>query len=358
MTEKINKVKYQKLDKLEAIRGFAALYVVLFHALPQKIYLYGINVGVLFRFGPESVILFFILSGFVIKYTYEKSKDKSFKNYFIRRFIRLYSPMLIIFLMGYGIKCFEEGLLADPEWLRLGGNLLMLQDVVTQKPHVICGVYMSNGPLWSLSYEWWFYMLFFLLVTKIKSDRLNVWIAVITISAAFSYLFYPFFLNRILMYFAIWWIGVRFAQTYLNKEVFSIKKMLPYGAVLLIITAILGLNLYLNRDAIETYQFRYSAFPIIEFRHFAFAFLVMFGAIIWQNMHWFAFDRIFGIFKYIAPCSYVIYISHTYLVVHATYLSFLNNRVLELILYIIVMIAFSFLVEVFIYNKIKKFVLG
>ena len=73
-------MKSQKLDKLEALRGFAAIYVVLFHSLPQKFYLFGINVGVLFRFGPESVILFFILSGFVIKFTYEKSRNKSFKN--------------------------------------------------------------------------------------------------------------------------------------------------------------------------------------------------------------------------------------------------------------------------------------
>jgi len=350
-------MKSQKLDKLEALRGFAAIYVVLFHSLPQKFYLFGIDVGVLFRFGPESVILFFILSGFVIKFTYEKSRNKSFKNYFIRRFVRLYAPLLIIFILGYVLKCIEEGAMANPELLRLGGNLLMLQDVVTQKPHVICGVYMSNGPLWSLSYEWWFYMLFFLLISKIKSERMNVWIAALTISAAASYLIYPFFLNRLLMYFAIWWIGVRFAQTYLNQERYSIRKMLPYGMVLLTITAILGLNLFLNREVIHTYEFRYSAYPIIEFRHFAFALLVMFGAIIWQNLHWFGFNAIFGLFKYIAPCSYVIYISHHYLVTTATYLQFINNKFIEFGLYILIMIAFSFLIEVVVYGKIKRLVL-
>ena len=68
-----------RLERLEALRGFAALYVVFFHILPQKIYLLGLDIGALFRFGPEAVIVFFVLSGFVIKYTYEKSKDKSFK---------------------------------------------------------------------------------------------------------------------------------------------------------------------------------------------------------------------------------------------------------------------------------------
>lgn len=351
-------MKKQKLEKLEALRGFAALYVVFFHALPQNIYLWGINIGFLFRFGPESVILFFILSGFVIKYTYEKSRDKSFKHYFIRRFIRLYIPLFAIFILAYGLKCFHEGTLASPELWTLGGNLLMLQDVMTQKPNVVCGVYLANGPLWSLSYEWWFYMLFFFLITKIHHERLNVWIGILTIAAAFSYLFYPFMVNRLMMYFAIWWIGVKFATTYLNKEQFSIRAMLPYGAVLLTITIILAINLYINQALIKSYTFPYSAFPIIELRHFAFAIIVMFSAIIWQNKKWFGFNYLFGVFKYIAPCSYVIYISHTYLVVHATYLRFLNNKVLEFGLYIIVMIAFSYLVEVLIYNRIKTMIIG
>jgi hypothetical protein len=160
------------------------------------------------------------------------------------------------------------------------------------------------------------------------------------------------------MYFAIWWIGVRFATTYLNNEKFTIRGILPYGAVLLSITLILGLNLYLNREAIHTYTYAYSAFPIIEFRHFAFALIVMFAAVAWHNLHWIGFNYIFGIFKYIAPCSYVIYISHTYLVVHATYLDFLHSPVIAFCIYLAVMIAFSFLVEVYFYNRIKKLILG
>ena len=85
-------MKNKKIEKLEAIRGFAAFYVVLFHLLPQKILLFGINIGFLFRFGSEAVIMFFILSGFVIKYTWENSSDKSFKKYFFEKiFTDLYS---------------------------------------------------------------------------------------------------------------------------------------------------------------------------------------------------------------------------------------------------------------------------
>jgi len=351
-------MKSQKLEKLESLRGFAALYVVFFHVLPQKIYLWGINVGFLFRFGPEAVIVFFVLSGFVIKYTYERSKDKSFKYYFIRRFIRLYVPLAFIFLLGYFLKCYGEGSLANPEWGSLFGNIFMLQDVISQKPNVISPAYMGNGVLWSLSYEWWFYMLFFLLVTKIKSEKLNKYVSIITIIAALSYLVYPFIVNRLAMYFAIWWTGVRFADAYLNKKKFDFALIMPQAYLLIAISAILGLNLALHFSATKIYTYPLVAYPFIELRHFVFAIMVLFGSIIWKNLNWWGFKYTLGSFKYLAPCSYVIYISHHYLVVEATYLSFLNNKFLEYGIYIVLLIVFSYILEVVIYNRIRKWIIG
>jgi peptidoglycan/LPS O-acetylase OafA/YrhL len=347
-----------RLEKLEAVRGFAALYVVFFHVLPQKIFLFGINVGTIFRFGPEAVIVFFVLSGFVIKFTYEKSKDKSFRFYFIRRFIRLYIPLFFIFLLGYLIKCYSEGALANPEWGTLFGNIFMLQDVISQKPNVISAAYMGNGVLWSLSYEWWFYMLFFLLASKISSDKLNKWVNILTITAAATYVIYPFHVNRLAMYFAIWWIGVRFADTYLSGGKFTIRSILPYAYVLFTITAILGLNLAIHFSFTKVYTYPLVAYPFIELRHFVFASMVMFGAVIWQNLNWYGFNFFFGSFKYLAPFSYVIYIAHHYLVIEATYLRFINNKVIEYGLYIVVLILFSYLLEVVVYNRIRKILIG
>ncbi len=351
-------MKKNRLEKLEAVRGFAALYVVLFHALPQKIYLLGINVGALFRFGPEAVIVFFALSGFVIKYTYERSVDKSFKYYFIRRFIRLYIPLFFIFLLGYLIKCYSEGGLASPEWRTLLGNIFMLQDVISQKPNVISAAYMGNGVLWSLSYEWWFYMLFFVLATYVKKEQLNRWVNIMVILAAASYILYPFIVNRLMMYFAIWWIGVRFADSYLKGERITIKSIMPYAFVLGAVIALLALNLYIHFSYTKVYSYPLVAYPFIELRHFVFAIMVMFGAVIWKNWHWIGFNSVFGIFKYLAPCSYVIYISHHYLVIEATYLNFIPNKVIEYGLYIVLMILFSYVLEVVVYNRIRKLLIG
>jgi peptidoglycan/LPS O-acetylase OafA/YrhL len=347
-------MKNNKLQKLEAIRGFSALYVVLFHMLPQKIYVFGINIGFLFRFGSEAVIMFLILSGFVIKYSWEKNPNKTFKTYFLKRFVRIYIPLLFIFLLAYLIKCYAEGSFVDPETQTLLGNLFMLQDVISLKPNVISATYMGNGVLWSLSYEWWFYMLFFILSDRIKPTKLNGWVNVITIIAAISYLFYPFILNRIIMYFAIWWIGVRFAEIYLKGEIYTFTSIKNYAYILLFILGILGLNLYINFEYTKVYNYPLVAFPFIELRHFTFAFLAMFAGVIWNKLNWFGFDELFGIFKYLAPFSYVIYISHHYLVVEATYLSFINNKIIEYTLYLLFMFLFSYLIEVVLYTKIKK----
>lgn len=351
-------MKTNRLEKLEAVRGFAALYVVLFHTLPQKILIGGINIGLLFRFGPEAVIVFFALSGFVIQYTYERSKDKSFRYYFVRRFIRLYIPLLFIFLLGYILKCYEAGQLASPDWKTLIGNLFMLQDVISQKPNVITGAYMGNGVLWSLSYEWWFYMLFFVLRRKIAVEKLNKWVSVLCITAALSYLFYPFIINRLVMYFAIWWTGVRFASLYLRNEPIHFKNILPHLVLLSVITAISGINFYIHQSASSQYTYPLVAYPFVEFRHFLFSLIVATGAVLWKKWNWIGFNSLFEVFKHLAPASYVIYISHHYLVVDATYLSFLHNKMLEYTLYIIVMIAFSFLIEVILYEKIRKKILS
>ncbi len=351
-------MKKKRLEKLESLRGFAALYVVLFHLLPQKIMLAGINIGLLFRFGPEAVIVFFVLSGFVIKYTYEKSADKSFRFYFIRRFIRLYIPLFFIYLLGYFLKCYQEGQLANPDWSNLLGNLLMLQDVISQKPNVITGAYMGNGVLWSLSYEWWFYMLFYVLVRFIQPGKVKWWVNILILTAAASYIIYPFFLNRLVMYFGIWWIGVLFAEMYLKGEEITLRSLFPYTYVLMGATALLGLNLYIHFSYTKVYSYPLVAYPFVELRHFLFAFFVMFGAVIWHRLRWVGYNPVFGWFKYLAPASYVIYIAHHYLVIEASYLQFLNNKIIEYSLYILLLIGFSYLIEVVIYERLRKWILG
>jgi peptidoglycan/LPS O-acetylase OafA/YrhL len=341
----------KKLTKLEAIRGFAAAYVVLHHLFAKKLVIAGKDFSVLFRFGQEAVILFFLLSGFVIQYAYLKSKDKSFKTFFFKRFNRIYIPLICIFIANYiVILISNNGFSID--WAKLTGNLLMLQDVGSLKPNVICNPFLGNTPLWSLSYEWWFYMLFFVIVNKVKVNS-STFVYILSIIAAITYVIYPNFINRELMYLCIWWIGADMARLYVNGEKIDLKSLrVPLTALVLnIIILIINVKLLHNKNSI-------GVSPFLEVRHFLFALISIVGAILWSKIKWVGFNKTLGLFEILAPISFGIYISHWFLVIEANYFDkLISNVTLRYLGYIMVCVLFSYLVERVIYVGLNRIIL-
>ena len=68
-----------RLGKLEAIRGLAAVYVAVGHAI-------GAHTWWL-KFGQEAVMVFFLLSGFVIEHTFARSPSASFTSFLLKRWV-------------------------------------------------------------------------------------------------------------------------------------------------------------------------------------------------------------------------------------------------------------------------------
>jgi len=341
-----------KLDKLEAIRGIAAIYVVFHHSFfSENFSLFGHNLSFLFKFGQEAVILFFLMSGFVIGYSFELSKDKSFWSYFQKRFYRIFIPLGIVMATQYAIISIQSGFFIYPRWLELAGNILMLQDVAALKPNVICSPYLGNTPLWSLSYEWWFYMLFYLFYKLFPKVRfLESFVAILVIVSAASYIWYPFFLNRLFMYYGIWWTGVELAKSYLNNKSVRIKDLKLSTLTLAVTIIILSFNCYLHKDKITTI----GVSPFLELRHFGFTLAALFIAILWQKLNWKYFDQILGRFALFAPFSYVLYISHYFLVAKANYLDFIGNKYLAFFIYLGVAFIYSYLVETVIFPRLRN----
>ena len=67
-----------KIKKLDTIRAFAALYVMIAHF--GMGFFKGTNYSIPFRFAQEAVMLFFLLSGFVIYISFIKNPNISFKS--------------------------------------------------------------------------------------------------------------------------------------------------------------------------------------------------------------------------------------------------------------------------------------
>lgn len=344
-----------RLEKLEALRGFAAFYVVLHHTIPHSATVYGLNAGILLRFGQEAVILFFLLSGFVINLSFQTSQNKTFKHYFSKRFLRIYIPLIVVFAVGYLLSAYNNGKPIDPEIPNLLKNLLMIQDWDKVKPNVLAAPYMSNIPLWSLSYEWWFYMLYFPLVSYIKNSRLrDTLVLAVCIISAVSYYYYPNFLNRLLMYLVIWWAGVQLSDLYLKSRLNTKAVTAPLlGVAVVMIILLVSLILHRNNGA----TMMLGMHPFLEFRHVTSALMMIVAGLLWRRIGWIGFNQIFKPFLWLAPISYVIYICHVHLMVDATYLDWIANKYLKWFAYMACLLMFSALVELWFYPRTRNWFL-
>jgi peptidoglycan/LPS O-acetylase OafA/YrhL len=202
-----------KLSGLESLRGAAALYVLLHHAAVLNGW--PVPLGLVFRFGQEAVIAFFLISGFVIALAQERTTEPGFGAYLRRRAFRIYPVFLMALALAF---VFAPSL---PHAVRtdlptLVGNLLQLQDLSQLKPGVAFEVFGGNDPLWSLSYEWWFY-LFFYGLWRWRPDRTRD--RDVTVAGAAGVIVFALAPNPIalfLAYFPLWWAGARLAHLHLS----------------------------------------------------------------------------------------------------------------------------------------------
>jgi len=332
----------KKLSILEAIRGGAALYVFLGHFMIQYIAKeYNLNSFLfIFRFGQEAVILFFLISGFVIQFSYAK-KRISFGDFFSKRFFRIY-PLFIVSILLVVFFKITEGLPLDIKTLI--GNIFMLQDISSLKPGTIVATY-GNSPLWSLSYEWWFYMLF-IAISSFKN--INSVSFIIVLTSSFLYFFYPIQIFRWLMYFGIWWSGVMLANFYLNQN-FNFKNIIFF---IILPNLILPIS-FLTFKAFTTPFNTIGSYPILEIRHFTSAIFFILTAFIWKKIHWIG-QNIFKPLQRIAPFSYGLYVLHLPLIMILEL--FFTNIYIGFFKFVIIgslVILISFLFEI----KIQKIIL-
>lgn len=347
----------KKLMKLEAIRGFAALYVVCHHTLPKSTFIFG-KEFFFFRYGQEAVILFFILSGFVIQYAFATSSDKSFKSFFLKRFLRIYIPLLCVFAAQYIIAIAYQYQLSGMGWKSFFGNLFMIQQVGEMWRHAVpISPFLGNLPLWSLSFEWWFYMIFFFVTSGLKNKASNL-VYFSGMIAALVYLIYPTFVVREIMYLVIWWTGVDIAKLYIDKKDISIKNLSKPLLSLSVITVILACNILLYKQQHPADELMLILTPLVEIRHFGFTIMAIIIAIYWKKFNWFGFKYTLGLFEVLAPISFCLYISHWFLVSHVEYLDkFIGNYYIKTAAYFIICCAFCYLVERIIYPHFNKKIL-
>ncbi len=217
---------------LDAARWIAALAVLAGHlrqlvfvSLPEQ----GAGVGAgwkcfyfLTGYGHQAVLIFFVLSGYLIGGSVlHELRQGTFRwrLYLVKRLSRIYPVFLVALLCGlvldhvglayfnasgiythtsaYSFGSLEVDASSHLGLDTLAGNLLMLQ-TVTVLP---LG---TNGPLWSLCNEFWYYLLFPLAAVLVGRREYWIWKVCYVVFLAALVNLLP---AQILLYFLVWLMG-------------------------------------------------------------------------------------------------------------------------------------------------------
>lgn len=240
----------KRSDILNLIRWVAALMVVMGHLRSIIFEDYSSLVKNPFYkalyfitgLGHQAVILFFVLSGYLIGRTViEKHKEGQFSlySYIISRIVRIYivlvpALLLTIILDKIGISIdnkfiyttcdYITSLEKDPAsrltTLHALSSLIMLQNLWLP-------VLGSNGPLWSLSPEFWYYMIFPALIGVFyKGYQYQQYLLPILLVLIFLWIA-PF---SMFIYFLIWLCGLIAYFFQINGLYFRVLFMILFFA--------------------------------------------------------------------------------------------------------------------------------
>ncbi|MEO9930360.1 acyltransferase family protein [Rhodopirellula bahusiensis] len=194
-------VQYERLSTsfsivIDALRIWASLSVLASHI---QFGWFGKYECRLFMNGHDAVIVFFVLSGFVIAYSQAKN-HRDFRSFVAARLLRLHStviPALLITLILSVATSF-----ANPEFwgeharghqaLSYFACLLFVQDIWFRNM-----VPSFNGPMWSLGYEFFYYAIFATVLLKQSWTR---WVSAIALALMAG--------PGIVLLFPIWLFGV------------------------------------------------------------------------------------------------------------------------------------------------------
>lgn len=217
---------------LDLIRFLAAIVVFSAHANYERFtqgwfpFLWRVS-----HLGNDAVMAFFVLSGFVISYV-AGTKEKTFREYFLNRFARLYSvvlPAIVITIALDHIGSKIEFSMYDGWWyqpdfplFRIITNLFFTNQLWFTSIRLF-----SNGPFWSMGYEFWYYVLFAIAFYLDKPVKYYLFVLVCL-----------FIGPKILISAPVWLLGVAVHHVSLRKK---IPELIGWG---LFVLSILGYLFY------------------------------------------------------------------------------------------------------------------
>ncbi|HTW34159.1 MAG TPA: acyltransferase [Rhizomicrobium sp.] len=186
-------MKTGRIAPLDSLRGLAALVVVFHHCLVTfppfwEVYQHPVKPGLyrllgntplhLFWDGPEFVLVFFTLSGFVLSLPFWGDRPLGYRQFVIRRILRIYPPylaavtigMILMTLLSHGpltgLSSWTTQFWGHPlDWKTIGDHVFLMASA---------GNNYIDTPVWSLVVEMHASLVFPLLILAIvRSEALT-----------------------------------------------------------------------------------------------------------------------------------------------------------------------------------------
>ena len=176
---------------LDVVRGVAALLVVLGHSRDISARVSGLNhTGDSFfemvllpsSFAVEAVAVFFVLSGYLVGgQVIRQNREGRFRwgEFLIKRLSRLWAVLIPGLFITYISWLAMTHLSPQSYTLAEGSTLPSALCNVLFLQESWCDSYLINSSLWSLSYEFWFYIIFTSLITALYAMFSQSWTSVI-----------------------------------------------------------------------------------------------------------------------------------------------------------------------------------
>ena len=214
---------------LDLVRFAAACLVYLYHSNQRWLVEPLLPMA---HYGHTAVIVFFVLSGYVIAYVTD-TKERDWPSYAASRISRVYSVAVPALVLTLALDTAGRQLLPAAydypyDWfaVRLLSSLMMTNEV-----WFISITSFSNVPYWSICFEFWYYAAFGLLTFL---PRRLAWPAVTVLALALG--------PKFVLLAPIWALGV---LLYRSKRLESISDTTAWG---LVVVSTLGIGLHLGFD--------------------------------------------------------------------------------------------------------------
>lgn len=310
---------------LDVIRGISAIVVMFYHVILiyilPKVGLRGYLDGVAEVLASYAVMAFFVISGFVITISILKNierNDGQFKpsEFMVSRLVRLYPPLINSLVLTIGVYSLIHNFnLHGSESFRLAGDLFVIRekaildwDNILWSLIFLQGFFSKeaapslNGPLWSLSYEFWYYMVAMFFVGWLVNKRQFWGWLMIIVLLPLVYIEHLFFFP----FLSTWLAGSVWALLYIKRQIIEKQFKVLFGPIVVGITALVIFIVYKNGHLVIANPYIGSLSMFTQSLICWLGMLVAMRFILWQEGRSFNFFRADQLAKF----SYTLYVIH------------------------------------------------